>query len=69
MYNNNARNRDSNSRCNYCGNFRKCRQQDISFQVQITILAERSDEESLPYVHDVSVIALEYDIACQQTEK
>jgi len=47
----------------YCRNFRKYRLkqsvwQDISFQVQITVLAEHLNEESLLYIHGVSVIVL-----------
>jgi len=69
MYNN-ARDRDNNSRRNYCGNFQKY-QLITRYQFSNTNHCTRRalNGESLPYVHGVSVIALGYGIACQRNEK
>jgi len=44
-------------------------QQDISFQIQIAVLIERLDRESLPDIDNVRIIILGYGIICQRTVK
>jgi len=41
---------------------------NIRFQVQIIVLAERSNRKSLPDVCSVSIIALGYSVACDSRD-
>jgi len=41
----------------------------MSFQIQITVLAEHSNKIASPDVHSVSVITLGYGVSRQRTQK